>query len=212
MEVKGRLSKQLQTTQLANGRAGLQGLVLPFTACTVRRMRCWPGCKLSRLCLGSANQTRQVSLVSFQSMADEDARKFPGFCSEGQLRVSSLLSRLLSLLAQAAPHLARALWQRLHTASSRCCCAGRTRAPPTGTAARLAYRPLPLHAGGCSSQSRPGCAPCQPTVLCVPSGEYPAHFPLFFSMFQEPPYCSPQWLLGLAFLSVVFRPAASSPV
>ena len=33
--------------------------------------------------------------------------------------------------------------------------------------------------------------PCQPTVLCVSSGEDPAHFLLFFSLFQESPYCSP---------------------
>ena len=32
---------------------------------------------------------------------------------------------------------------------------------------------------------------CQPVVLCVSSGEDPAHFLLFFSLFQESPYCSP---------------------
>ena len=129
-----------------------------------------------------------MSLVSFQSMADEDARKFSGFCSEGQLRISSPLSRLLSLLAQAAPHLARALLEVAHSASSCCCCCtGRPRAPPAGTVARLAYRPLPPcpssaglgqagrgywmllleQAGLCSLASLPSCAFPQVEILHI---------------------------------------------
>lgn len=89
------------------------------------------------------------------------------------------------------PHLARALLEVAHSASSRCCCTGRPRAPPTGTVARLAYRPLPVSivSGAWSgwerlldAPPRAGRAvlPCQPTVLCVPSGEDPAHFPPIF--------------------------------
>ena len=122
---------------------GCKAWVLPFTACTVSRMRCWPGCKLSCLCL--AVHTRQGRCPKW--VFSPWLMKMPG-SSLGSARKGSCASLPYSAGSCPCwlglpPHLARALLEVAHSASSRCCCTGRPRAPPTGTVARLAYRPLP---------------------------------------------------------------------
>lgn len=136
-------------------------------------------------------------------MADEDARKFSGFCSEGQLRISSLLSRLLSLLARAAPPPCQGSprgrtqckqplllhWETKGSTYWNCSQARLSSSSPCpssvglGQAGRGYWMLLLEQAGLCSLASLPSCASLQVRILHIS--------PLFFSLFQELPYCSP---------------------